>query len=747
MSIRLSPRTQARADELFAAYRRARFCATDRQFAVLLGFQWLAGIAAALWVSPRTWAGTTSSVHPHVWTAIFVGGAICAYPIWCALRYPGQRLTRHVVAVGEALYSALLIHLTAGRIETHFHVFGALAFLAFYQDWEVLISFSIVTAVDHLVRGIVWPQSVYGVLAASPWRWLEHSAWVLFEDAVLVASCATGLRAMRTIAARQAELEEHGHEVEARVTRRTAELAESEERFRLLSAASPLGVFEIGRDGRLVYANERCIEMTGRGLNDNLRKTWMDFCHPEDAATVGEAWRRAREDGAKLDYEHRLLLADGTVRWLHVRARPAQTSPGSPACFVGVIDDITERRAAHLELLEARNAALAATRARSEFLATMSHEIRTPMNGVLGMTSLLLETKLDPEQRDHVETLRSSGESLLFLINDILDFSKIDAGRLELEHEAFDVRACIAQAVELISVAAEKKGLTLSTEVAADVPQGCVGDITRLRQVLLNLANNAVKFTDRGDVAITASCNALEGCDLELAISVRDTGIGIPAESMDRLFQSFSQLDGSTTRKYGGTGLGLAISRRLVELMGGRIWVESAPGHGSIFSFTVRVSRVATQPTRSEEPATVEARTAAPTIDTGLAERVPLRILVAEDNAVNQKLVLKLLARMGYRADVACNGLEALQALRRQRYDLVLMDVQMPEMDGLEATRQIRKEFSSEAQPRIVALTANAMAGDREACLAAGVDAYVTKPLRVDELVAALESCGEAIAA
>ena len=573
---------------------------TDHLFAMLLGGQWLFAIALAFFVSPRAWNGLSSTTHPHVYFALGLGGLItlpCAVLAW---RRPGEATTRYAIAVAQMVFGALLIHLTGGRLETHFHVFGSLAFLAFYRDYKVLLVATGVVVLDHVLRGAVWPESAYGVATMQPLRWFEHAGWVIFEDVFLIASCVRGQSELSQISRRHAKLE-----------------------------------------------SQQYLE---RGMSE------------------------AKE----------------------------------------------------------------ASRAKSEFLANMSHEIRTPMTSIIGYADLLLDPETTATERlTHIQTIRRNGEHLLGILNDILDLSKIEAGKMTLETISCSPSMLIVDVASLMRVRAKEKGLFFEVHYQTPIPETIQSDPTRIRQVLMNLVGNAIKFTASGGIRILARCEGADAAEPTLTLEVVDTGIGLSAPQVAQLFQPFVQADTSTTRKFGGTGLGLAICRRLAHMLGGDIHIDSAPGRGSSFKLSVSAGSLAGVRMFEElQEAGIPENGAALTVAEA-TEALDCRVLLAEDGLDNQLLISTHLMRSGAKVTIVENGRLAVEAamaatLAKEPFDVILMDMQMPEMDGYAATSELRRKGY---RGPIVALTAHAMAGDRERCLGAGCTDYLTKPIGRAKLV------------
>lgn len=478
-------------------------------------------------------------------------------------------------------------------------------------------------------------------------------------------------------------------------------------------------------EGFIYEANERSVEMFGYSIEELEGVNFSDLRYKplsevEDAEGVRQLLRsKFWNDEIQLkNKDGELFYGFVSITWIQRFGKEY---------LLYKVADISERKQFEADLIAAKEVAERATTAKSEFLATMSHEIRTPMNGVLGMTNILLESELSPQQQNYVETIKKSGESLLVIINDILDFSKIESGKMLLDSHSVKLKDLMDDVYDLMSVNADKKGLELKVNVDSEVPEAIIGDSTRLRQILVNLTGNAIKFTTSGLVEVDLKWNKQ---DRQLLCSVQDSGIGIPQEQLKKLFESFTQVDSSTTRKYGGTGLGLAICKQLVELMGGDIWVSSKPGVGSTFGFTIpcTVCHEEAEIGSEMEPISEEAQ---------LSE---MNVLLAEDNLVNQQVGYLMLKNMGLEADVVSNGEEVLSALKKKKYDIILMDIHMPEMDGLEATKIIRSKSELDYLS-IVALTANAFEEDKKKCLDAGMDAFLTKPMQPEELRKVLLNC------
>ena len=537
------------------------------------------------------------------------------------------------------------------------------------------------------------------------------------------------LKLIHELQVHQIELEMQNEELR----RVQAELAASESKYRDLYEFAPIGYLTLDGSGKILEANLTSTALLGTErmyLANNRFQAYLDKNYIQE---FNSFCSRVLESGEKQAAEFELSY---TVRnreahhWVLIEAQAMQGDI-CQGLKMAVID-ISERKKMEEELMVAKEAAEAAVEAKAAFLANMSHELRTPLNAVIGFSSLLLADNLTPEQKEDIERIRNGGEALLSIISDILEFSKAEKEKVKLELQPISLRRCIEASLDMVAVQANDKGLNLAYTIAYGTPDTIISDPDRLRQILANLLSNAVKFTDKGDISVSISSKIIEGDKRQITFKVMDTGIGMPQDKMDRLFKPFTQLEYTLSRKRDGAGLGLAISKKLVELMGGEIWAESMEGQGSTFQFTIPVETLP-----SEQLDLGEKNKAA--VYESISSQKPLSILVAEDNPSNQKVLVEMLKRLGYRADAVADGTEVLQALQIRPYDLIFMDIKMPEMDGIIATKEIRKLWPNNG-PKVVAITAFAMDGDREMCIEAGMDDYIAKPVKVNDLATLLHN-------
>ncbi len=724
-------RLTRRAEEILRDNQRQIFVRTDRLFAVLLNLEWLAAVVIAVCLTPSTWDGAEGTLHPHVALAVLMGGALCAVPGALAWRYPGEPVTRYSIAIAQTMFSTLFIHVTGGRIETHFHVFVSLAILAAYRDWKLYIPVTAYVAADHLIRGIYWPLSTYGVLTASPWRSVEHAAWVLFEDVFVILSIRQSVREMRQHALSAAQME-NSH---AELKKYSEQLASSYDKERAIIEGALDAIVQMDCNGRVTSWNSEAERTFGWSSSESLGRPAAELFLPDRLRAQYSAALGAYRDAGRDELLNRRIESEGLHRdgrEFPIEMAIATIRAGADTLFCAFIRDITARKRNEEEMQRAKEQAETANRTKSEFLANMSHEIRTPLNGILGFTELLIRNAdqgNEAERRDYIRTIRSSGKHLLELINDILDLSKIEAGQMQVELTACPPHQLIAEVVSVLRARAQEKGITLDYRWASEIPDTIQTDPYRLRQLLMNLVGNAVKFTAKGSVHIVSQL-VKQGDAPRLVIEVRDSGIGISNEHLESIFQPFVQADNSVTRQFGGTGLGLAISRNICESLGGSLTVQSELGHGSTFTAILPTGdlsgvHLGDRPANHHSGDIIDTRE-------GSVNLAGVRVLLADDGDTNRKLIQLFLSRQGAEVTAVENGELAVAATMSQEFDVILMDMQMPVMDGYAATRKLRD--GGYAKP-IIALTAHAMLGDRKKCEESGCSGYVSKPVNVDELV------------
>jgi signal transduction histidine kinase len=775
------------AQNLYRSQRMCGWIQTDRLFAGLMVIQWLAGIGVALWITPRTWIGSTSAIHLHVLAAIFLGGAIAAFPVLLALIHPGHALTRHVIAGSEMLASALLIDLTGGRIETHFHIFGSLAFLAFYRDWRVLLTATLVTATDHFLRGVYWPQSIFGSITPGHFRWLEHLGWVLFEDIFLCIMCHQSILEMRGVASRQAALEMTNERVEGAVEERTGELGRSNsdlqaameklyERQRQLQllyavtdaanrAASVEAAIQVALDeicaytqwpiGHAYLVTENpiyCLAPTTLWHLDNAEQFL-----PFREATEHQSFRRGESlPGRVLEQARTVWDANVTLDNNFDRAKTAaqvglRGAFAIPVCagkrVIAVLEffsrEIANPDAAWLETAsqvgtqigrtferKARDEADRANRAKSEFLSRMSHELRTPLNAILGFAQLLEMEKPTHIQLGWVGHILMAGRHLLVLINEVLELSRIEAGGLQASLEPVCVGDAVMETVDLMRPLAAQRGIEIFAPDWSGDSRHVLADSQHLRQVLLNLLANAIKY-NRVNGRVTIECP--NEAEKNIRIVISDTGYGISEDKLARLFVPFDRL-GAENSGVQGTGLGLALAKLLVESMGGTIAVVSTLESGSCFS--VQLPRA-----ESARPCLTETKTPAPIARTSPASGcAECTVLYIEDISSNVALIEELLSKQPTITLVAATaGQRGLDLAREMLPDLILLDLHLPDLPGWEVLEKLKAASATRDIPVIV-ISADATRQQIDRLMEAGAYCYLTKPLDVPEFLSTLQT-------
>jgi two-component system sensor histidine kinase/response regulator len=699
---RIPEANSERAEELFQQHRRQIFRDTDNLFAKLMLFQWVACIVIALVVSPRTWDGEASQIHIHVWSALLIGGAISLFPVWMTRVWPGAVATRHVIAGAQMLMSALLIGLTGGRIETHFHVFGSLVILSFYRDWRVLVPATVVVGLDHFLRGVYLPYSVYGVLSASPWRSIEHAGWVVFEDVFLIISCFRSIREMRFIA------------------NRTASLETSDQRSRQLFDDAPIGMAVVALDNqKFRQVNSRFSEMVGYSEPELTDRTPYELTHPDDLAESQRLVKALLEGTERCSVEKRYVRKNGDLLWANRTACVIRDKDRTPREFLIMVEDITERKQAEEALREAKQEADRANHAKSDFLSRMSHELRTPLNAILGFGQLLERQNPTKPQRDRVDHIMSAGRHLLNLINEVLDISRIEAGHLQLSVEPVAVGEVLEEAIELMRPLAAHRTMQLSVDVQLGKDLHVLADRQRLKQVLLNLLTNAVKYTAVGG---RVSVSVQQSGSGKSRVIVTDTGAGIATEKLARLFTPFDRLDVEQSGVE-GTGLGLALCQRLMHAMDGDIGVDSVVGKGS--AFWIELPAV-----DSPLKALPSDRAAAPKEACGGEGG---KILYIEDNLSNLTLVEQMLAEQPHlQLLTAMQGGLGLDLARQHVPDLILLDLHLPDLRGHEVLERLRSDAITRDIP-VVVISADATQRQIKRLKSAGAQSYLTKPLDISE--------------